>query len=522
MSRSAYGLRFVSAKTADEQRLYFIHAVTLLSILGLACVLRGFALNALGYNSDEAVYSGQAAAIAQDPILSEFFPIFRAHPLLFQFSLSLIYKFGVSDLAGRLLSAAVGVVTVYFCYRIGALLYGEKAGYLAALFLAIMPYHVIVTRQVLLDGPMTLFSTLTLYLVACYALTQRPLWLYASGVGMGLTFLAKETGILFVVSIFVFLALSPQIQIRIRDLALALAAMALTMAPFPLTLWLARGGGVSTSRQYLIWQFFRRPNHDWSFYFTTAAPAIGLALILFACLGLWVLRRKSSWRETLLLSWIVVPFLYFQLWPTKGYQYLLPLAPPIALLAARTMAGWLPGDDLQVRTRRLKGVSPSLLATGIVALSLLIPTWQSIYPSSSIEFLAGSGGVPGGRASGEWILSNTPEGTTLMTLGPSMSNLLQFYGHRRALGLSVSPNPLYRNPAYLPIANPDLQIRLGEIQYLVWDVYSAARSSFFADKLLEYAQKYNGRVVHVETVTVMSPNGIPISEPVIIIYQVQP
>ena len=35
--------------------------------------------------------------------------------------------------------------------------------------MALMPYHVVVSRQVLLDGPMTLFATLTLVLLARFA-----------------------------------------------------------------------------------------------------------------------------------------------------------------------------------------------------------------------------------------------------------------------------------------------------------------------------------------------------------------
>ena len=37
---------------------------------------------------------------------------------------------------------------------------------------------------------------------------------------------------------------------------------------------------------------------------------------------------------------LLVPFAFFQLWPTKGFQYLLPAAPAIALLAARTLTKW--------------------------------------------------------------------------------------------------------------------------------------------------------------------------------------
>ena len=74
-------------------------------------------------------------------------------------------------------------------------------------------------------------------------------------------------------------------------------------------------------------------------------------------------------------------------------------------------------------------------------------------------FLAGSGGVPGGREAGAWILKHTPTGSEFMTVGPSMANIIEFYGHREAYGLSISPNPLRRNPSYQPILNPDLQIR---------------------------------------------------------------
>ena len=76
--------------------------IALAMIMSAAAGLRIWGLNQAGYNTDEAVYSGQAAAIAGDPSLKEIFPIFRAHPLLFQFVLALVFHFGVSDFGGRL------------------------------------------------------------------------------------------------------------------------------------------------------------------------------------------------------------------------------------------------------------------------------------------------------------------------------------------------------------------------------------------------------------------------------------
>ncbi len=495
-------------------------SAALAGVLAIGSFIRVWQINAVGFNSDEAVYAGQAASIANETDLVEFFPIFRAHPLLFQSVLSIGFPFGAGDLFSRLVSAAIGIATIYLVYRLAYLLYGRKAGLIAALILALMPYHVVVTRQVLLDGPMTFFATLTLYLLARFVMTGRPVWLYSTGAAMGLTFLAKEPAILFVAAIYSFFALSPEIRLRIKDLAVSAALMVLVIAPFPLVVLLA--GKTGNGGQVLVWQLFRRPNHGLDFYPTNVPEAIGPLVILAALAGLWLLRRERSWRETLLLSWIVVPLLFFQLWPVKGFQYLIPLAPAIAVLAGRTLGRWSPGASIAILRRRNYGAWLGPLAVGIVAVTLLIPTWQRVQPSSSDSFLAGSGGVSGGREAGEWIEEHVPEGAQMMTIGPSMANILQFYGHRKAYGLSVSPNPLHRNPAYEPIPNPDLLIRTNELQYIVWDSFSASRSSFFSDKILRYADRYNGRVVHTETIAVTTPDGEDAETPVIVIYEVRP
>jgi hypothetical protein len=494
-------------------------ALTLLAILLLAAVIRMWELNTLGFNSDEAVYAGQAAAIAQDPTLKDIFPVFRAHPLLFQYVLAVLFKFGVSDFSARVVSVLVGLLTVFLVYRVGVTLYGRTAGLWAALFVAVMPYHVVVTRQVLLDGPMTLFATAVLYTLAKYGESHRPGWLYASGAMMGLTFLAKETGIILIGAVYVFLALAPTIPLRIRDIGISLACMFMVIAPFPISI--ALGGGTETAKAFLIWQLFRRPNHEWPFYFVEVPPAMGILLLIVAAVGLWFLRRSRSWRETLLIAWIAVPLAFFQMWPVKGFQYLLPAAPAVALLAARAVTR-LRLPDRTMSARFIRSGQWRALAGGLIALSLAVPAWKAVVGTGSAGFLAGAGGLPGGREAGRWIDENVPEGARFMTVGPSMANIVQFYGHRSALGLSVSPNPLHRNPSYTPIANPDLELRSGQIQYLVHDEFSAQRSPFFSRSLLRYMRRYDGRVVHVQSIPVTSPRGGTVLKPVITIFEVRP
>ena len=158
----------------------------------------------------------------------------------------------------------------------------------------------------------------------------------------------------------------------------------------------------------------------------------------------------------------------------------------------------------------------------VVILSLSFSSGQLIQPSTTGVFVAGTGGVPGGREAGEWVRDNIPEDATFLTIGPSMANILQFYGYRKAYGVSVSPNPLHRNPSYEPIHNADLLIRSNDVQYLVWDSYSAERSSFFSDRILQLAQRFNGRIVHTESVLVTLEDGTQTAKPVIIIYMVHP
>ncbi|NUR07918.1 MAG: phospholipid carrier-dependent glycosyltransferase [Nocardioidaceae bacterium] len=482
-------------------------------ILLIGLVVRLLWINALGFNSDEAVYAGQAASIAGDTQLFPYFPIFRAHPLLFQTTLSLFYQFGTSDVLGRLVSVGFGEATIALTYLLGRTLYGRAVGLLAALLIAVMPYQVVVTRQVLLDGPLVTFSTLTLLLAAKYGATRRAVWLVATGGALGLTCLTKETGALLVGSIYAFLALTQQLGTRVRTALLALGGWLLVFAPYPLSLKFAKRG--DTGQNFLAWQLFRRPNHDWKFYAEVVPPALGWGVVAAVVVALVLARTRWTWRETLLICWVAVPIVVFEIWAVKGFQYLLPISTPVAVLAA---VGTI---RLALMVRRWRVPVAAALVAAVVV-SCLLPTIARIRPSESDTFLAGSGGVPGGRETGAWIRDNIPEGAQMLALGPSMANIIEFYGQRRVYGLSVSTNPLNRNPSYQPIANPDLAIRRNTLQYIVWDSYSAGRSPFYSGKLKRYVERYNGRAIHTESVLVKGRDGQTVSKPVIVVYEVRP
>jgi hypothetical protein len=151
----------------------------------------------------------------------------------------------------------------------------------------------------------------------------------------------------------------------------------------------------------------------------------------------------------------------------------------------------------------------------VVAGSLLIPSWLSISAAPGSSSLAGAGGLPAGRETGRWIGAHLPPDIQMLAIGPSMANVLEFYGDRKVWGLSVSTDPRQRNPVYQPVKNADLAIRDGSIQYIVWDAFSADRSKRSSDRLLGYVRKYGGRLIHEASI----PGR---AEPVIRIYEEQP
>ncbi|WP_416985135.1 ArnT family glycosyltransferase [Streptomyces sp. T028] len=490
-------------------------AAPLTAILAAAATLRFWQLSATGFNSDEAVYTGSAATLAGDPVLRDLFPAFRSHPLMFQTLVSLALHGGTHDFAARAVAAVIGVVTVAVVYLLGKQLYGRTAGLAAAALLAVMPYHVVVTRQVLLEGLVTLCATGVLYCVARYVQSGAALWTSAAGAVLGTAILTKETSVVLLLGLWLFFMLTRGVHIPWRHTLYALGSATAVVAAFPLAAWLA--GSKRTTQDYLLWQLLRRANHSVWFYFTTLPGAVGWGVLAVALAGVLWLRRRGTWREPLLLWWIAVPLVFFTLWPVRGYQYLLPVVPALAVLAGRALAAVA---ALPARRRWLPATASLVLSAGLIA-SLAVPAAERTTPSVSGTFLAGTGGVPGGREAGEWVRDNAPRGAQLLAGGPSMANILQFYGHHPVSGLSVSVDPLKRNPSYQPVPNPDRALRNAEFQYVVWDSYTAARSPFHAEKIRRLAEKYHGVAVYTSTTKVETGSGKGTAAPVIVIYQVR-
>ncbi len=521
----------VSVEVEDHraaQRRRMLVSLAVLAIVGVALWVRLIHLTALGFNSDEAVYTGQAGALAGVGDYARNFSPFRAHPLLLQTILAMEFTIlgHMSEFMSRATVVVAGVATVFSTYLLGKRMFGLAAGLGAAAALAIMPYHVFISRQVLLDVPAGLAILLAFAALYRYDGPTTRRWLYLAAALAGIGCVIKETMIVFAPAAVVYLAWSKILKrTRVRDIVLCGALMLIMLGPFISTRFLYSGSGAGG---YIIYQLFRPPNHPawyfpvvfWIFITPVATLAIAYGVIL-ACI-----RRTRA--DMLLLSWLAVFGAFFQFWPTKLLPYAIILVPAMAILGARGLV------DLFLRVRERWSTWVATGAAFVMALVVLGPmVGPAVRAGDVIRDSSFSGpfttdvevqDFAGGRETGLWFADHTPTNAVALTMGPSLGNLVSFYGDRDFFALSVSNDPKLRNPAYRPIPNPDVDIRQIEVQYAVWDAYTADRAPFFSTRLMSYVSKYSGTPVFsvwVDGNSVAVNNGPPPAgaEVRIVVYQ---
>lgn len=472
------------------------------AVFAFAAALRFWAVGAVGLNSDEAVYAGQGAALTGNPDLSPHFSIFRAHPLLLQLIVGIVFRFTeVSDVVARVVVVSVfGLGCVLGSYLLAARLYGRTVGLVSAAVIATLPYHVVVSRQVMVDTAMGLFLVLATWLFARYCTGDHDAAdLVGCFVLLGAATLSKEIAVLGVVPVVATILWQRGWRVlRLGPLWFGLTLFVLLVAPFPLSRLTHQSDNAS---QFVLWQLFRDPNHSADYFVRVLLQYAGPVVLALVALGLLRMLRRRSTQDVLVLFWVGTFMAFFTIWPTKLFPYLFPILPGLAVMTALGLV-----EVVAVARRwnriRFHGAALTGLAASLVVLHLGIGS-ASIVSAGPTARIPGVGdfdievqSFAGGREIGEWVGSSTPPNARFLTIGPSLGNILRFYGQRDSVALSVSADPDRSNPAYVPVRNPDLAIRNMDVQYAIWDAYSADRSSFYNARLMRYVRRYHGEPVY--------------------------
>lgn len=362
-----------------------------------------FQLGAKGLWGDEV---WEVTWAHQQPLFQTFMR-FRAPPdLSLQFLLVQISTaFNTSPFWVRFPSALLGAATVVLLFLLGRRILGTPAALLAALFLAIAPYHVWYSQDARPYAALACYSLLSLYFL--WRLLERPSVLLTIGLAMALTLdVYDQLFAVFPILVEVIVAAAwTGAMIRRgprapaawpRSLALVVVALfAALLASIPLLPGIAgyvfapnsTSGGLSL-------QFLHELLID---VFTLFAAGTGLPAVLTVglfSLGVGVALYRRQWFGGVAFTWIMLPILL--LWLSRPQhmfvpRYFLFMQPLYWLMIAYgvvqvgpPMSAALPRPFGGHRTRYLV---PGLLSAALLAVTLP-PTWYSYHVEKTTDWSA--------------------------------------------------------------------------------------------------------------------------------------
>ncbi|MEI9475042.1 MAG: glycosyltransferase family 39 protein [Deltaproteobacteria bacterium] len=173
----------------------------LLSLLGIAFVLRLYlVITARGIDPDAVAY----LSIAKNFIDRDYYHAFsNVFPPFYPFLTALLFPFtGDFELAGRIVSAILGTLTILPIFYLGKRLFGETITMFSVLLAVFQPYLVRFSGSVLTESTYTFLVALAV-LVGWKGLDSRSKGLmFLLGVLLGLAYLTRPEGIGFVILFF--------------------------------------------------------------------------------------------------------------------------------------------------------------------------------------------------------------------------------------------------------------------------------------------------------------------------------
>jgi hypothetical protein len=408
-----------------------LHRLLLGAILLAAVTLRlaglPFGLPAI-FRPDEEVLLGRAVAVAGGHADPHFFDwpslMFYLHGALLALAHPLVHlaggdaACGARDLArawcwpawvylvGRMFTVAAGTATVWLVHRIGRQAYGERAGLMAAAFLAVAFLHVRDSHFATIDVPLTLATLVVLALTLGVADPRARGWAPWAGIALGLAggikYNAAAAGASLVTALWLRRQGTSGPRPWVRPLLLSGGlALATFLATTPFALVHPRD--FATSLNYIFGHLARSASTPigWVYLPTTVFPlAVGLPVFLLAVAGAARAAMVRSRADLILLAFLAASVAVIGWGHFVFVRYADPLLPPLCLLAARALA-----DGLAALR------PPARVALPLAALLVLGACTGSAW--RSLQFDALLGRTDTRTLAYAWALEHLPAGSTI-------------------------------------------------------------------------------------------------------------
>jgi 4-amino-4-deoxy-L-arabinose transferase-like glycosyltransferase len=486
-----------------------VAVVAVTALLAWAAVLRVWRLDAVGFGGDEAVYAGQAGVLAHVPGLDRWFidaSRGNSNFLVTQWLVSLVYRvFGVSDWGARLVSVTASVLTVLLVYLLARELYGRRRYALGAgLVMAISGYSILLGRLALLDATACFFLTAAVYCLARWMRSGGLGWVLLGAVAEAVAVQAKVTSVLVVVIAVIMLAVTGHWR-RLTPWSLAVVLLGGLVASVPAIIQLLTNtGGL---RGYFAASIARNSDVPWYYYPSVLWDAEGPLLFVLLLLAVVIAVVRRPRVDLLPLVWLVVYAVFLQFYPLKGYNYLLPLMPPLALLG-----GHLIGSAVSWAATRVRFSSTALFAA---ASAVLI-----VSQVGAMDAAIGNDRSAGMREAALWLQAHSARGAGAIALSHGSGQyVLPFYG-----GIDAYPYGRFRIATVMPGGRvvksraprngdvpldwvnywPARLISQGRVNYLVYQTrplddppeQSQVAGTITEKQFRSFIAHYGGRLVH--------------------------
>lgn len=293
-------------------------------------------------------------------------------PLAYWVAAAPFEVFGVSDFTGRIPFAIATWLTVGLTYLFGKQLFNPRAGLYAAamLFASVLFSHF--TRRAETDTLILLFVTAAIYCIWRSTLEPREAvvgsrqtaWLYALGVLLGLTIMAKGPPALFVLLFWIGWSLWIGRLDTLKRFFTRGAFIPMILIAVPWYAYIVAELGWGRFNREISNVVEGTDHFKWFWtYFADllVATAPWCAMVLHAIVEAGV-RFRVDRRTHVPLLWMTVVFVPLCCMGNKQTHYLLPMLPPLMLIA-----GW--GADVAARETRANGFGR---AYRVIALATLI------------------------------------------------------------------------------------------------------------------------------------------------------
>lgn len=309
-------------------------------------------------------------------------------PLVYWLQATSVKLFGEDELSLRLPSLLAATLTVLITFGIGLQWGGARRGLLAAGLLSLTPLHLVIGRLAITDSMLTMCWTAALA-AGMMAARSDPLrpgrswgWAVVMWAAVAIGLMTKGPLALVPVGLLLLWLLLSGQRATIRRLHIFLG---LPLALVPIGVWV-----------YMIIQHEPEAIAVWKHEMVDRASGSGgdhpeafwfyipiiIAGLFPATATLSLPGLEYSWREawkycrtpqigSLLIIAVVVPFLGFTLMSGKLATYVLPLGPPLSLLAACVLESRFLSEDNAKGTRKaIQTIAAITIATAVVVVGM--------------------------------------------------------------------------------------------------------------------------------------------------------